>query len=71
VYYRLHGSPEMYRSPYTTDRLGEIATDLAKTIKTANSWCIFDNTTLGAATGDALTVLEKMAGRGNAERAGA
>ena len=71
VYYRLHGSPEMYRSPYTTDRLDEIASELVKTTKTANTWCIFDNTTLGAATGDALTVSEQMAGRGNAERIGA
>jgi hypothetical protein len=26
------------------------------------SWCIFDNTTLGAATGNALSLLERLEG---------
>ncbi len=60
VYYRLHGSPEMYRSAYTPDRLRAIAVSLVNAVETATTWCIFDNTALGAATSDALAVVERI-----------
>lgn len=52
VYYRWHGSPRPYFSPYTPETLDRLAADAA----TANvdSWCIFDNTGSGAAAGNAL-----------------
>jgi uncharacterized protein YecE (DUF72 family) len=57
VYYRLHGSPRVYYSAYPSDFLDQIAAALArKASAAARAWCIFDNTALGAATSDALTV---------------
>jgi uncharacterized protein YecE (DUF72 family) len=51
-YYRLHGSPAVYRSSYDDGRLEALARRLAA--ETAPVWCIFDNTASGAATADAL-----------------
>lgn len=52
-YWRLHGSPHMYRSPYGLDRLQSYAARMAG----QSSWCVFDNTAASAATGDALALL--------------
>jgi uncharacterized protein YecE (DUF72 family) len=52
VYYRLHGSPIVYRSSYDDGRLEAVATRLKALA--APAWCIFDNTASAAATGDAL-----------------
>jgi uncharacterized protein YecE (DUF72 family) len=54
-YYRLHGSPKMYYSAYSEEfinRLADRLRDEATGKRTV--WCIFDNTTLGAATRNAL-----------------
>jgi uncharacterized protein YecE (DUF72 family) len=57
IYYRLHGSPRIYYSAYPADYLTEVASVLERyTNQGAAVWCIFDNTALGAATRDALTV---------------
>ncbi len=50
-YWRMHGSPQMYRTPYA-DRIAPLANALMKA--TGEVWCIFDNTMSGAATSDAL-----------------
>jgi uncharacterized protein YecE (DUF72 family) len=60
VYYRLHGSPQMYRSQYPAQHLVVLANVLVRSIATANTWCIFDNTALGAAAGDALSLVERI-----------
>jgi uncharacterized protein YecE (DUF72 family) len=60
VYYRLHGSPQMYASPYSTEYLEHVSTKLAEAATSAPTWCIFDNTALGAATADALALLERL-----------
>ena len=57
AYYRLHGSPQMYYSSYAVEYLTMIAEQLRSV--DVSRWCIFDNTTLGAATGNAL-VLQRM-----------
>jgi uncharacterized protein YecE (DUF72 family) len=62
VYHRLHGSPEIYRSPYDEAALEAIAARLAAT-DAAQAWCIFDNTTFGAATANALWMTERLDGR--------
>ncbi|HEX8484072.1 DUF72 domain-containing protein [Sphingomonas sp.] len=53
TYYRLHGSPVIYRSSYDdaaiTDMAGQLAADAAP-----ERWCIFDNTASSAALGNAL-----------------
>jgi uncharacterized protein YecE (DUF72 family) len=57
VYYRLHGSPRMYYSPYAEESLKEWARGIkAHAAGGARVWCIFDNTAAFAATGDALTM---------------
>ena len=61
VYYRLHGSPRVYYSAYPAETLERIGDTLAERAATgARVWCIFDNTALGAATSDALTVLSRL-----------
>jgi uncharacterized protein YecE (DUF72 family) len=51
VYYRLHGSPVIYRSSYSHAYLRRLKSELQGY---KNAWCIFDNTTFGDATGNAL-----------------
>jgi uncharacterized protein YecE (DUF72 family) len=57
-YWRLHGSPRIYYSDYGADKLAEMTRTLRQTDVPA--WCIFDNTALGAATANALDVLEAL-----------
>ncbi|HEX8597066.1 MAG TPA: DUF72 domain-containing protein [Chloroflexia bacterium] len=58
AYYRLHGSPRIYYSAYSPDYLKAIAGKLAESVVNGvQTWCIFDNTAEGAATGDALAVM--------------
>ena len=57
IYYRLHGSPRMYYSDYEPERIALWGARLLSAASTgAEAWCIFDNTTLGAATGNALAL---------------
>jgi uncharacterized protein YecE (DUF72 family) len=65
AYLRLHGSPRIYYSDYSADALRATAALLARCVADGSpGWCIFDNTTLGAATGNALALSEILgAGR--------
>lgn len=57
AYLRLHGSPRMYYSDYPEEELRRVASLLrGYRVSGATCWCVFDNTTLGAATGNALTL---------------
>ena len=59
-YTRLHGSPRIYRSAYDAtaiERQAEAARDAA-----VESWTIYDNTASGAALGNALAMLDLVAG---------
>ncbi len=61
AYFRLHGSPRIYYSSYEDDFLEAMAVklrDLGR--RRIPAWCIFDNTTLGAATGNALSVAGRL-----------
>jgi uncharacterized protein YecE (DUF72 family) len=58
-YWRLHGSPRMYRSSYA-DRIVDYARALRAEAAGRESWCIFDNTASGAATSDALALIEAL-----------
>lgn len=60
VYLRLHGSPRMYYSPYDGRFLDALAVRLLQFARGATVWCMFDNTALGAATIDALGLLERL-----------
>jgi uncharacterized protein YecE (DUF72 family) len=60
AYYRLHGSPVMYRSAYGEERLRPYAAALERHRQEGRTcWCIFDNTASSAAMADALT-LERL-----------
>lgn len=61
VYYRWHGSPRPYFSPYSTEQLRDLAVKLkqadgkrAQHAIEEDAWCIFDNTGSGSAAGNAL-----------------
>jgi uncharacterized protein YecE (DUF72 family) len=60
VYFRLHGSPEMYVSAYSEAQLEALTQQLHALAQTAPAWCIFDNTALGAATANALNLCARL-----------
>ena len=57
-YWRLHGSPVMYRSSYA-DRIGRIAAEIWNG-RGGEVWCIFDNTASSAGAADALLLLDAL-----------
>jgi uncharacterized protein YecE (DUF72 family) len=60
-YYRLHGSPRIYYSDYTTAALENFRSSIEASASDAGRvWCIFDNTALGAATANALHLQEAI-----------
>ena len=63
-YWRLHGSPVMYRSPYGEERLKPYASAIAMDIAAGReAWCMFDNTASSEAMADALA-LERLLAAG-------
>ena len=54
-YWRLHGSPVIYRSS-DMDRIGQFAERIDAHSAEGGNWCIFDNTASSAATADALAL---------------
>jgi uncharacterized protein YecE (DUF72 family) len=61
AYRRLHGSPVMYDSPYPAETLDTLAKAMVFEAQRGPTWCIFDNTRLGAATVDALKLASRVA----------
>lgn len=60
-YFRLHGSPRMYWSAYAPAALSDLTTQLEQAADSgAEVWCIFDNTSSGAAFPNALFVHEQL-----------
>jgi uncharacterized protein YecE (DUF72 family) len=57
-YWRLHGSPVIYRSSYA-ERIDQIASDL-RAEPTEFRWCIFDNTASSAGADDALRLIKAL-----------
>ena len=55
AYHRLHGSPQIYRSPYSDAQVQALAARIAHS-EAAESWVIFDNTASGAALPNALAL---------------
>lgn len=58
TYHRLHGSPEIYRSAYSPAFLEQLASTLEQE---EGAWCIFDNTTFGHATHNAIQLQDLIA----------
>jgi uncharacterized protein YecE (DUF72 family) len=42
IYFRLHGSPNVYESPYGPERLEALASALARVEADGQAWCVFD-----------------------------
>lgn len=60
-YYRLHGSPKMYYSAYDADFIEQLAVRMHADVNAGRTvWAIFDNTTLGAATRNALDLARAL-----------
>jgi uncharacterized protein YecE (DUF72 family) len=61
AYFRLHGSPSMYRSGYEPEARAEWSERIRPLAEAGTPvWAIFDNTTLGRATPDALAFAEEV-----------
>ncbi len=58
-YFRLHGSPLIYKSAYTPEYLQNLMNDMRSHER---PWCIFDNTTFGYATENALSLTDAFHG---------
>ena len=70
AYWRLHGSPVMYRSSYL-DRIPAYAHRLRREVEERRPvWCIFDNTASSAGAGDALALMETLVGNSATHVAG-
>jgi uncharacterized protein YecE (DUF72 family) len=63
AYFRLHGSPRTYWSPYDIDAIAALTADLRKLAETVDSWCVFDNTASGSAAENASTMRDLLTSR--------
>lgn len=63
VYMRLHGSPDVYVSPYGHEYLRRLALQMYEYQQQGSTvWCVFDNTARGAATLNACELQELLHG---------
>lgn len=61
VYYRLHGSPEVYKSNYEPERLLYYAQEIQSHVGEGRKvWCVFDNTTYGFAMENAALLKSSL-----------
>jgi uncharacterized protein YecE (DUF72 family) len=59
IYFRLHGSPEIYKSEYSLARLRGLSAKMRQWRQLDKEvWCVFDNTTYGHATKNAIELLK-------------
>lgn len=65
AYYRWHGSPRIYYSDYGAAAIKDLKRRVEKRAREAPTWCIFDNTTSGAALGNALRLTRLLQRRPN------
>jgi uncharacterized protein YecE (DUF72 family) len=57
AYWRLHGSPQIYRSSYSGAQLSDLAMRIERAQRVARTvWCIFDNTASSAAAANAAAL---------------
>lgn len=57
AYFRLHGSPVMYQSGYSSEYLSALSARLDALAARVPVWCVFDNTARGQATLNALELM--------------
>lgn len=71
AYYRWHGAPRIYYSDYDAAALAALARQLAaEQARGTAVWCIFDNTALGHALGNALALTSSRPPLASRETAG-
>ena len=62
IYYRLHGSPRMYYSAYSSEYLAELSRKITlSNTRPREIWCVFDNTALHASWENALELKRLLA----------
>ena len=61
AYFRLHGAPRIYHSPYGDDALELLSRRVTELSRQMPVWCIFDNTASFAATRNALALQRMLA----------
>lgn len=61
AYFRLHGSPRMYWSRYDGTYLSTLSETILSVARSAEVWCVFDNTAAGAAVENAWELSEGLA----------
>lgn len=71
VYYRLHGTPQMYYSSYPRHYLVGLGERLLGDSRAAPTWVIFDNTAAGAAAANALALVALLGRRRRSDGSGA
>lgn len=59
AYFRLHGSPVMYQSSYSDEYLADLTARI-RALADRPVWCVFDNTSRGAATLNGLHLQELL-----------
>lgn len=59
AYYRLHGAPRIYWSPYSPEAIAAQA-EQVRAQPADEVWTIYDNTASGAALADALDLIERL-----------
>jgi uncharacterized protein YecE (DUF72 family) len=57
VYYRFHGVPDLYRSPYSTDFLQKVVDIINHTENTKEAWCYFNNDIEVSAIANAMEMM--------------
>jgi uncharacterized protein YecE (DUF72 family) len=62
TYFRLHGSPRMYWSRYSTDAIRTLA-DTLRSSRAVDAWCVFDNTAMGTALQNACELMSLIGHR--------
>lgn len=61
AYWRLHGSPMMYRSSYSETDISHYAREMRTALdECMDTWCMFDNTASSAALNNALSLIDKF-----------
>ena len=60
AYFRLHGSPRKYWSPYSEEFLEALTASIGRVRSAEEVWCVFDNTASGAAAANALELSERL-----------
>ncbi|HEY2582551.1 MAG TPA: DUF72 domain-containing protein [Mucilaginibacter sp.] len=57
VYYRFHGVPDLYRSPYSTEFLRNVADSIEHNKNAKEAWCYFNNDFYAVAIANAKEML--------------